>query len=307
MKIAFLFPGQGAQKIGMCKDIYDNFEEARDIYKRASKILGKDIAKLCFESTDEELNKTSNTQIAILVSSLAICNVLKKYNISPDVCAGLSLGEYTALIDGGYLSFEEGLKLVQKRGEIMQECNSNEYMMAAVIGLESSAVEQVCKSIEGFVVPANYNYSMQTVISGDKNAVELASSALKEKGAKRVIPLNTAGPFHTFKLKDASDKLKLELEKIHFRKGEIPVLKNLDGLEYKDNEDFVDILSEHMINPVRMDKILKNLKDRDIELYVEVGPGKALGGFVKKENKESKAISVENMDTLNKLLELVKE
>lgn len=307
MKIAFLFPGQGSQVPGMCKDIYDNYLEARDVYDKASKILNKDIAKLCFDSKAEELNKTSNTQIAILVSSLAICNVLKKYNIKPDMCAGLSLGEYTALIESGYLSFEDGLKLVQKRGHIMQECNSSEYMMAAVIGLDSKIIEEELSKIDGFVVPANYNYSMQTVISGTKDAVELASNILKEKGAKRVIPLNTSGPFHTSMLNDASLKLKEELKNIDFKMGEISVLKNLDGAEYKENDDFVDILSKHMVSPVRMDKILKKLDDSNIDIYVEVGPGKALGGFVKKENRDAQVISVENIEALNKLLELVKE
>lgn len=307
MKIAFLFPGQGAQVPGMCKDIYDSYSEARDVYDKASKILNKDIAKLCFDSKAEELNKTSNTQIAILVSSLAICNVLKKYNIKPDICAGLSLGEYTALIESGYLSFEDGLKLVQKRGQIMQECNSSEYMMAAVIGLDSKIIEDELSKIDGFVVPANYNYSMQTVISGTKDAVELASNILKEKGAKRVIPLNTSGPFHTSMLNDASLKLKEELKKIDFKMGKTLVLKNLDGTEYKENDDFIDILSKHMVSPVRMDRIIKKLNDGNIELYVEVGPGKALGGFVKKENRNVQVISVENIEALNKLLELVKE
>lgn len=307
MKIAFLFPGQGSQMPGMCKDIYDNYLEARDVYDKASKILNKDIARLCFDSKAEELNKTSNTQIAILVSSLAICNVLKKYNIKPVICAGLSLGEYTALIESGYLSFEDGLKLVQKRGQIMQECNSSEYMMAAVIGLDSKIIEEELSKIDGFVVPANYNYSMQTVISGTKDAVELASNILKEKGAKRVIPLNTSGPFHTSMLNDASLKLKEELKNIDFKMGEISVLKNLDGAEYKENDDFVDILSKHMVSPVRMDKILKKLDDSNIDIYVEVGPGKALGGFVKKENRDAQVISVENIEALNKLLELVKE
>ena len=307
MKIAFLFPGQGAQVPGMCKDIYDNYLEARDVYDKASKILNKDIARLCFDSKAEELNKTSNTQIAILVSSLAICNVLKKYNIKPDICAGLSLGEYTALIESGYLSFEDGLKLVQKRGQIMQECNSSEYMMAAVIGLDSKIIEDELSKIDGFVVPANYNYSMQTVISGTKDAVELASNILKEKGAKRVIPLNTSGPFHTSMLNDASLKLKEELKKIDFKMGKTLVLKNLDGTEYKENDDFIDILSKHMVSPVRMDRIIKKLNDGNVELYVEVGPGKALGGFVKKENRNAQVISVENIEALNKLLELVKE
>ena len=179
MKIAFLFPGQGSQSVGMCKDIYDKYKEARDVYDKSSKILNRNIANLCFNSSQEELNNTINTQVAVLVSSLAICNVLNKYNIVPDVCAGLSLGEYTALIQAGYLDFEDGLKLVEKRGSIMQEYNSDEYTMAAVVGLESSIIEKICNETEGFIVPANYNYSMQTVVSGEKDAILKAKRRLK--------------------------------------------------------------------------------------------------------------------------------
>lgn len=307
MKIAFLFPGQGAQSVGMCKDIYDNFEESREVYNKASKILNKDIERLCFNSTQEELNNTANTQIAILVTSLAICNVLRKNNINPDVCAGLSLGEYTALIQSGYLDFEDGIELVEKRGAIMEQCNSDKYMMSAIVGMESSIIEEVCRKTDGFVVAANYNYSGQTVISGYKDSVEIAQEELRKLGAKKVIPLQTSGPFHTEKLKDASMEFKKELDNTQFKNGNITVLRNIDGEEYNSNDNFSDILSKHMISPVRMDKIITNLNERGIELYVEVGPGRALGGFVRKELKDANVISVNSIENLNKLLEYVKE
>lgn len=307
MKIAFLFPGQGSQSVGMCKDIYDKYKEARDVYDKSSKILNRNIASLCFNSSQEELNNTINTQVAVLVSSLAICNVLNKYNIVPDVCAGLSLGEYTALIQAGYLDFEDGLKLVEKRGSIMQEYNSDEYTMAAVVGLESSIIEKICNETEGFIVPANYNYSMQTVVSGEKDAILKAKRRLKEAGAKKVIELNTSGAFHTIKLNEASLRLKNEIKDVSFKHGNIRVLKNIDATEYSKNEDYEKILSTHMISPVRMDKIISSLDKENVDLYVEVGPGRALGGFVRKELDNAKVISVNSVENLNKLLELVKE
>lgn len=308
MKIAFMFPGQGAQKVGMCKDIYDNFDEARKVYKRASNVLGIDIADLCFDSSDEELNKTSNTQIAIVVSSLAICKVLEKYGIKPDVAFGLSLGEYTSLIYSDALDFESGIKLVRKRGEVMEKYSFNgEYSMAAIIGLDSKIIEDTCKEIDGFVVPANYNYSAQTVISGYKESVLKACEILKEKGAKRAIELNTSGPFHTEKLNDASNKFKKELDKYKFKDTKVDVIKNLDGTVYKESDNHSEILAEHMVSPVRLDKTLSKLNDENIDLYVEIGPGKVIGGFVKKENKEAKVINIDSKEGIDAILELVKE
>lgn len=308
MKIAFLFPGQGTQTIGMCKDIYDKYTQAQQIYKKASDVIGIDVAKLCFESTQEELNLTANTQISILVTSLAICKVLEKYGIKPDVCTGLSLGEYTALIEGGFIDFDDGVKLVKNRGDIMQSCNfNNEYKMAAIIGLESSKIEEICKSVEGFVVPANYNYSMQTVISGYKDSVLKASELLKQAGAKRVIELNTAGPFHTEKLKDASQKLKDYIDNKKFKQGNIEVLKNIDATPYSKDDDFKEVLSAHMVSPVRMDKIIDRLNSENVELYVEVGPGHTLSGFVKKQLKNANVINIDSVEAIEKLVNLVKE
>lgn len=306
MKIAFLFPGQGSQKVGMGKDIYENYEEARKIYEKASAILNLDVAKLCFESEEEELNRTQNTQIAIVVTSLAILEVLKKHNIKAEICTGLSLGEYVALIYGGYISFEDGIKLIQKRGYYMQNyVPDGEYQMAAVIGLDSKIIEKVCEEANGFVVPANYNYSNQIVISGEKESIEDVCVKLKEKGAKRVIPLKTAGPFHTKKLEKAKELYKQELEKVDFKIGEIPVIKNIDGTLYAENDNMVEILSNHIVNPVRFDKEIKLMQKENIELYVEIGPGKTLSGFIKKEIPEADTIAVGDLETLNKFLEKI--
>ena len=220
LKIAFMFPGQGSQYPGMGKDIYEKQEEARNIYDIASQILGIDMKKLCFEESKEELAKTENTQIAIAVTSLAILEVLKKHGIYADICVGLSLGEYVALIYSGILSMEDGLKLLKKRGYYMGNFVPNEeFAMAAVIGLDSTKIEEVCKEVQAkglFVTTANYNYSMQTVISGNKKGIEEASKKLKEAGAKKVIPLNTTGPFHTEKLGKAKELYEKELEKVKF-------------------------------------------------------------------------------------------
>ena len=207
----------------MGKDIYEKYEEARKIYDEASKISGVDIKKICFEGPEEILNKTENTQLAILVTSLAILEVLKKKGIEAEIATGLSLGEYTALIYSEILSFEQGIKLVQKRGYFMGNLvPKEEFSMAAVIGTENSIIEEVCNKLkkEGkFVTPANYNYSGQTVISGEKKAIEEATEILKEQGIKRIIPLKTSGPFHTEKLDLAKAEYEKELEKVTFKVG----------------------------------------------------------------------------------------
>lgn len=310
MKIAFMFPGQGAQIVGMGKDVYEKYDEAKNVYDRASKILGVDMPKLCFEGTQEDLNRTSNTQIAIAVTSLAILEVLKNKNINADICVGLSLGEYVALINAGFISFEDGLKILQKRGFIMEnKIPKDNYLMAAIIGLKSEIIEEVCKDIcdDGlFVVPANYNYSGQTVISGTAEAVEKTIEILKEKGARKAVPLKTSGPFHTVKLQEAKELFSKELEKVKInnKKLKSKVIKNIDGTFYTDEDDIKEILSNHIVSAVRFDKTIKLMKDEGVDTFIEIGPGKAITGFVKKELKDFdvKCYSVSSVEDIENLV-----
>lgn len=308
MKRAFLFPGQGAQIVGMGKDIYEKYDEAKKIYDEASKISGIDVRKLCFEGPEEDLNKTENTQIAILTTSLAILEVLKTKGIEADIATGLSLGEYGALIYAGIISFEDGIQLIQKRGYYMGNLLPDEkFSMAAVIGLDSQKIEEICKEIEQtgkFIVVANYNCSVQTVVSGEEEAIDEAMEKLKEAGAKRVLKLNTSGPFHTRKLEKAKEAYAKELEKVNFQiKNKVKVIKNIDGTYYEENDNIKEILANHIISPVRFDKAIKLMEQENVEEYVEIGPGRTLTGFVKKENKEANTFNINTVESLEAYLE----
>lgn len=307
MKIGFLFPGQGAQCVGMGKDIYDAYKEVREIYDKVQEISGIDVKKLCFEGPEESLMKTENTQIAILTTSLASLAVLEKYGVKADIAVGLSLGEYAALIYGGYLSFEDGIRLIQKRGYYMGNfLPQEEYAMAAVIGLDSKIIEKICSSIrsEGkFVVPANYNCKVQTVISGTNEAIEIATNRLKEAGAKRVIPLKTSGPFHTEKLAKAKELYQKELEKVNFQEENgVKVIKNVDGKFYTKTDNMKEILAKHIVSPVRFDKAIQLMKEQGITDFIEIGPGKTLTGFVKKDYLEANTYNINSLESLQDFL-----
>ncbi len=307
MKRAFLFPGQGAQIVGMGKDIYEKYGIARKIYDEASRISGIDIKTLCFEGPEEELNKTENTQIAILTTSLAILEVLKSKNINAEIATGLSLGEYGALIYSGIISFEDGIKLIKQRGYYMANLlPKEEYSMAAVIGLDSKKIEEVCEKMREngkFVVIANYNCSIQTVISGESSAIDEAIEKLGEIGAKRVVKLKTSGPFHTIKLEKAKQEYKKELEKIEFNKGKVKVIKNIDGTFYNENDNICEILANHIISPVRFDKTIELMNKEKVDEYIEIGPGKTLTTFIKKDNKLAKTFNISTVADLEKYIE----
>lgn len=309
MKIGFLFPGQGAQFIGMGKDYYDKYETVRAVYSNASKILGFDIAKMTFEGSEDELAQTKNTQIAILVMSLAIAELLKENGIEANISAGLSLGEYSALVYSNIISFEDGIKIVQKRGTYMQDSlPEGNWSMAAIIGLDDTTIEETCKKVtKGFVVPANYNCQGQVAISGEKEAVSEAMELLKEAGAKRAIELKTSGPFHTEKLKEASSKLAEALKEITINPiGTKKVFKNIDAMPYTNSDDVKQILANHVINPVKFKSTIENMVAEGVDTIIEIGPGKVLSGFVKKTNKDIKVYNTNDIIAFDNIISEIK-
>ena len=292
MQIGFLFPGQGVQKVGMGKDLYEKYEEVKNVYDEVKKITGIDIKKI----------------LAILTESLAILKVLKNKNIKAKMSSGLSLGEYTALIEDEIFDFETGIKVVEKRGEIMQKLTpKGNWKMAAIMGLREKQVEEICKKMDNrYVVPANYNTKGQIVISGEEEAVVKAGELAKEMGAKKVSLLNTEGPFHTPKLEKCSIALKKELTKIKINKKDSKVVKNIDGKTYMENDNIIEILSKHISNPVRFTSCLQTMYDNGIDTFVEIGPGRTLSSFVKRMKFEN-SIKIMNVSNCEELETLIKE
>ena len=311
MKIGFLFPGQGSQAVGMGKDIYEKYDEAKKVYERVQKLTNVDMAKISFEGPEDILNQTKYTQLAILTMSLAVVEILKKENIKAEISAGLSLGEYSALIYSGILDFDEGVKLVQKRGEYMQNLvPEGNWQMAAVLGLDDETVENTCKKVtNGYVVPANFNCNGQVVISGEEEAVKKAAELMSEAGARKVRVLKTSGPFHTTKLIEASKALSKELENTKFNKSNLKVVKNIDGTEYTENDNIKEILAKHIISPVRFSKSINTMLQENVDTFIEVGPGKTLSGFVKKAETTNpiNILNINNVDTLENTIKFIKE
>ena len=268
----------------MGKELYESDEDARKIYDKVKEITKIDIAKISFEGPEEVLNQTKYTQLAILTNSLAMLKVLEKQGVKAEVSAGLSLGEYTALIYSKAISFEDGVKIVQKRGELMQDlAPKGNWQMAAILGASDEMVENLCKNIsKGFAVPVNYNCPGQVVVTGDEDGITMLQDLAKEAGVRKVRVLKTSGPFHTEMLKESSEALRKELDKIEIHEFESKVVKNLDGEVYSNGDNVRDILAKHIVSPVRFSKCLMTMKELGVDNFVEVGPGKVLSGFVKR-------------------------
>lgn len=305
-KIAFIFAGQGAQAVGMGKELCENFECADRIFEEATKALGFDIKDMIFNGDAETLMITENTQPTIVTMSVAVYEVLKEKGIKPDVVAGLSLGEYSAHIASGSMSFSDGVKLVKKRGRFMQEeVAPGVGQMAAIIALSPEAVIEACSEVSdiGICEPANFNCPGQIVISGEKAAVEKCCELCKEKGAKRALPLAVSAPFHCSMLKGAGEKLGKELEGVNISDMTIPVVTNVTA-DYVENKDAIkELLVRQVYSSVKWEESIVRMINDGVDTFIEVGPGKALSGFVKKISKDVSVYNVEDMASLNAALE----
>lgn len=299
MKTAFLFSGQGAQYVGMGQELFDQEEIVRQTFDEASDVLGYDMAELCF-TENERLNQTEYTQPAILTVSVAFWRLLEAKGYHADAVAGLSLGEYTALVASGALDFKTAVALVAKRGSYMATAApQGTGKMVAVMNAPIETIEEACKqaSERGIVSPANYNTPQQIVIGGEVVAVDEVVERLKEAGVKRMIPLNVSGPFHTALLKPAADKLKVALEEVTFNEMTVPVISNTTA-QVMQQDEIKELLERQVMSPVRFYESVATLKELGVERIIEIGPGKVLSGFIKKIDKTLVMSRVEDSNTL---------
>lgn len=301
MSVAFIFPGQGAQVTGMGKDFYEQTETGRRVFDKASELLGFSMPELCFEP-DERLDLTEYTQAAMVTTSIAMMKVLmEQKGIAPDVAAGLSLGEYCALAAAGAMSEEDAITAVRKRGILMQQAvPAGSGGMAAVLGMEAAAIEAVLEEIEDVQI-ANYNCPGQIVISGKKEAVELAGEKLKGAGAKRVIPLNVSGPFHSRMLAEAGRELGKALEQVEIYPLKIPYVANVTAEYVTDEKEIKGLLERQVSSSVRWQQSVEAMVAAGVDTFVEIGPGKTLSGFMRKINRNVRTVNIEKVEDLEKI------
>lgn len=303
---AFIFPGQGSQSVGMGKGFHDGFPEARSVFEQASDAINLDIASLCFNSDEKTLSLTANAQPAILTVSIAALRALcAEKDIKPDFVAGHSLGEYSALVAAGALDFPDAVRIVRKRGEFMQEAvPSGEGAMAAVIGLQKEDVENLCGLCSDggrLVSPANYNSPEQTVVSGNAEAVEKVSQLALERGARRAVPLRVSAPFHCSLMSPAAEKLAQTLENVKISPVCAPVVTNLEAVGNTEPERVKQLLLEQITSPVRWSESVEHMKDKGVGRFVEIGPGKALCGLVRRTVKDVETVNLEMPEHLHNI------
>ena len=299
-KTAFIFPGQGAQYCGMGQDFYENSKKAKAVFDRATELLGFSMPELCFEKNDR-LDITEYTQAAMVTVSVAMMKVMEEQGFRPDVAAGLSLGEYPALVAAGVMSADDAILTVRKRGILMQEAvPAGIGGMSAVLGMTAEQINEVVDPIENVQV-ANYNCPGQIVISGKKEAVEEASEKLKEAGARRVLPLNVSGPFHSHLLEDAGKKLGEYLENVTISEPVIPYVANVTAQYVTSAADVKPLLKKQVSSSVRWQQSVETMLADGVDRFIEIGPGKTLSGFIKKIDKGAAVLNIEKLEDLEKL------
>ncbi len=311
-KVAFVFPGQGSQTVGMGKDLLERYPVARKTFEEADEALGFAISKLCFEGPEEDLRLTFNTQPAILTVSVAAYRILAEHGLQPVVAAGHSLGEYSALVASGALSFADAVRLVRKRGQFMQEAVPvGEGAMAAVMGLDSAEIVAICQQVEqetGLAVQAvNFNCPGQIVIAGAAKGVETASAALKAAGAKRAVGLPVSAPFHSTLMKPAAERLAEALADVAIGQAAFPIISNVTAAPVTDGDTIRQLLVSQAASPVRWIESVEAMGALGCDLFVEIGPGKVLSGFTKKILKEAETLNVEDVASLEKTLDYFRE
>lgn len=302
--IAFVFPGQGSQFVGMGKDLYHDFPICKEVFDKANEILGYDLKSICFEGPEELLKQTENTQPALFVHSIAIFELLKDFSVS--AAAGHSLGEYSALTAAGVFRFEDGLKIVRTRGKLMQESGvRNPGTMAAIVGLPIEKINEICESVKetGIVQPANFNSPGQIVISGDVDAVKKAIEEAKKSGAKLAKELVVSGAFHSPLMSYAYENIASELNKIEFFEPKFPVYSNVTAEKFGDVKEIKELLVKQIISPVKWQQIVENMIRDGIKTFVEIGAGKVLTGLIKRINPDVEVINVGTSEELKKFLE----
>lgn len=310
-KIAFIFPGQGSQHIGMGKEITETYEKARTIFQQANETLGYDLERICFEGPEEDLKLTSNTQPALVTTSIALYEIAKKTLPQPDFVAGHSLGEYAALVAAGVLSFEDAVYAVHKRGEYMNEAVPfGQGAMSAVMGTDRKIIEEVCESVTSLgmsVQIANYNCPGQIVISGTVEGVEKATELLKEKGTKRVISLPVSGPFHSELMKPASDKLAPVLEQLTFSNATVPVVTNVTAQAVTKASDIQEGLLKQVYSSVLWEDSVRYMIEQGVTIFIEIGSGKVLAGLLKKIDRSVTVYNVFDSVSLQETIEKMEE